>query len=664
METQNNSKEDEEEENDDTKKNISADDDGDGSLLLPEDFSKPSKARTLFLMRLNMAAYPLCTEKLQHGHQCSFSEDTLRQVLQNGQSLYGPNITTYEGEVAATQAFESRNWDLLLSPNNSNNSDDNGKTGNVISFRKRSIPKETAEFDIGLSAMVWELDNDNHLDRNTTILVFRGTFTHGDYANIEHWMMNYALEKSTDRMKEAWIKDAGLNWTTEMQDRSDHHDDTWEKLGLRAHQLWNEEAFPNELLDSILSASKDNDDASSSSSWKAAESPPGSRGDGDQDDDDDEDNGTSSGFLTMTLREARETGYWELTKHIVDQVVAETVAKNRTLILTGHSQGGTRAQLASMYIQKEHGLEISTVSFAATGAACMARLLFGNGGASANNNLLQDVDPFSRHDQIIEYVHPLDPWGNSMLGEDNGGMICHIGGRSAKVAAAYPNNKSNNTTSTTNDDERARMMNDTSPAKDYCSQIYGWPGPILIANEHISRPVANLELKRNFQRCRYFTHNTVAIFLALSDSLLEDGSTAAATAGTWGGCVDALIIPRDDPNGVCPTGQMTIREDETFGLLVVVIGVILLMLSRLCYNMMVCPKGMATRLTRRRTRAGYRAADHDAFANSPNHLHQISDDDGAVNISNADDFHYDDDDPSSPNNIDDAGTIIELPRLT
>ena len=81
------------------------------------------------------------------------------------------------------------------------------------------------------------------------------------------------------------------------------------------------------------------------------------------------------------------------------------------MVLTGHSQGGTRAQLASMYLQKEYGIQVPTVSFAATGAACMARQLFDTSG-----NLLQDVNPFAAHDQIVEYVRPLDPWGNSMLG--------------------------------------------------------------------------------------------------------------------------------------------------------------------------------------------------------------------------------------------------------
>jgi len=29
----------------------------------------------------------------------------------------------------------------------------------------------------------------------------------------------------------------------------------------------------------------------------------------------------------------------------------------------------------------------------------------------SNANLLDDVDPYNSHPQIIEYVHVLDPWG-------------------------------------------------------------------------------------------------------------------------------------------------------------------------------------------------------------------------------------------------------------
>ncbi|CAJ1932764.1 unnamed protein product [Cylindrotheca closterium] len=495
-------------------------DDDEVVVGLPDDLSQPSKARTMFLMRLNIAAYPLCVEKLQHGHHCSYSEDTLKKVLEHGQSLYGSNVTTFEEELQAVKDFESHNWVLLKQL----------QEQKQLSFRSRSIPEETAEFDIGVSAVEWEIRN------ATTILVFRGTFTRWDYANIEHWMMDYALEKSTARMKEAWVNDAGLEWTKEMQDRSENHDDTWEKVALRAHQLLNEEKFPEEL-EKILA-----------SNASLEESLGGDDG---------------NGHAGLTLEDARGTGYWKLTKHIVDQVYAETLARNQSLILTGHSQGATRAQLASMYLQKEYGVQIPTVSFAATGAACMARLLF-----DTSANLLQDVDPYSGHDQIVEYVHPLDVWGNSMLGED-GTRTCFISSKTTMEMIPI----ANETTA-------------TDPAQEYCSQVYGWPGPILLANEH-SPILVDEELKRNFQRCRYFTHNTVAIFSALSYSLRENGATAirnTTATKTVGGCADAKLIPKADPDGICPTGHMTSQEEEAFGLLLAIVLVTTFLSFALCYK--------------------------------------------------------------------------------
>jgi cbb3-type cytochrome oxidase subunit 3 len=462
------------------------------NVMIPNDWVIPSRERTLLLMRLNMGAYPFCTEKLQHGHGCSFPQDTMTKLFENGQSLYGPNVTTMEQEQAAAQNVELQNWNLLIHNNN-------------FTYTKRSIPQDMAKFDIGVSAMEWNIGN-------TTILTFRGTFSQGDYANIEHWMIDYLLEKSTDRMKQAWVQDAGLEWTPELQERLENHDDVLDKVEIRAVQHYKERRFPQDLEDAIAQ------------------------------------NATLQASLDgggLTLQDARDTGYWKLTKHIVDQVFARTTAENRTLILTGHSQGGTRAQLASMYLQQAYGIQVPTVSFAATGAACVARLLFDTSG-----NLLQYVNPFIPHDQMVEYAHPLDPWGNAMLGQDTGGQVCYVG---------------------IVDDE----SDGGDPALEYCSKIYGWPGPALVANEH--SPTPNLELKHNFQRCRYFTHDSKAMFLALSSALNSDGTTD-------GGCVAVEPIPENDPYSICPTGELSLQEEEeVFGLIAILVIALVLLPLCICY---------------------------------------------------------------------------------
>eukprot|EP00980_Cylindrotheca_fusiformis_P024915 scaffold12720_cov152-Cylindrotheca_fusiformis.AAC.4 len=520
---------------------------------IPKDWTIPSKDRTLLLMRLNMAAYPFCLDKLKHGHGCSFSADTMNGLLAKGQSLYGSNISTLQDEQDAAQAVEVQNWNYLQD------------MGFVST--KRSLPKNTAEFDIGVSAMEWNIGN-------TTILTFRGTFSHGDYDNIEHWMMDYLLEKSTDRMKQAWVEDAGFEWTPDMQELLDsHHDDTLAKVEIRLVQDYKERTFPKDLErvmaeNSTLRSSLDGGD--------------------------------------LSKQDAKDTGYWKLTKFIVDEVYAETMSKNRTLVLTGHSQGGTRAQLASMYLQHTYGddIQVPTVSFAATGAACMARRLFHTSG-----NLLQDVNPFVPHNQIVEYVHPLDPWGNAMLGQDAGGQVCYFG--------LVVGNKE--------EDKDDEMNHD--PALEYCSKIYGWPGPILVANEH--RPVPNVDLVHNFQRCRYFTHDSKAMFLALSLTLNDNGTT------TNRGCEPLEPIPKNDPNNTCPTGNLSLEEKEyMIGFLaILIIGLVLLPLCLCCW----CCK-------RRNRNRGYRLETYEEHGDAAN----LDEDD-------VDEPNYSDEEPDS---------IIELPTIS
>ena len=43
-----------------------------------------------------------------------------------------------------------------------------------------------------------------------TVLAFRGSLTTGDFGNIENWFLDYVIERSTSRMKQAWTVDAGI----------------------------------------------------------------------------------------------------------------------------------------------------------------------------------------------------------------------------------------------------------------------------------------------------------------------------------------------------------------------------------------------------------------------------------------------------------------------
>ena len=194
-------------------------------------------------------------------------------------------------------------------------------------------------------------------------------------------------------MYEAWTKDANLTWTDQMQDR--YSDDEWAKLELRTAESF---VFGRDRpLKAVGKGSSLSENLVKAISQNAT---------------------LSASLGGMTLKEAKATGYWKLTKFVTDQVAERARQANKTLVLTGHSQGGTRAQLASMYLYQKTHIAYPTISFAATGAACVARLLF-----DTTSNLLDDVNPFVRHENMVEYVHPLDPWGNSMLGIDNGGQV-------------------------------------------------------------------------------------------------------------------------------------------------------------------------------------------------------------------------------------------------
>ena len=57
-----------------------------------------------------------------------------------------------------------------------------------------------------------------------------------------------------------------------------------------------------------------------------------------------------------------KTGYWGVTKQLVDKTyldlnkdkIGMSNTSNAVLLITGHSQGGTRAALASMYMKKKY----------------------------------------------------------------------------------------------------------------------------------------------------------------------------------------------------------------------------------------------------------------------------------------------------------------------
>ena len=233
-------------------------------------------------------------------------------------------------------------------------------------------PAETARNTTGVVALEWTRDG-------VTVLAFRGSLTTGDVGNIGNWFLDYVLERSTARMKQAWTADAGLTWTDTMQERHDRGD-LFARTAIRAqssYTAWDGSPNSGKFAPELATAVRESADSSLAS-------------------------------LGLDEAAAKATGYWALTKKMVDDVVDAlptgqagglhnrlypscvhaayytchvllttelTPSTGQALLLTGHSQGATRAQYASMYLAKSRGTKYTAVTFASTGGACAARLM-------------------------------------------------------------------------------------------------------------------------------------------------------------------------------------------------------------------------------------------------------------------------------------------------
>ena len=144
-------------------------------------------------------------------------------------------------------------------------------------------PAETARNTTGVVALEWTRDG-------VTVLAFRGSLTMGDVGNIENWFLDYVIERSTARMKQAWTADAGLTWTDTMQERHDRGD-LFARTAIRAQSFYMD-GSPNsgKFAPELAAAVRESADSSLAS-------------------------------LGLDEAAAKATGYWALTKKMVDDVV-------------------------------------------------------------------------------------------------------------------------------------------------------------------------------------------------------------------------------------------------------------------------------------------------------------------------------------------------------
>lgn len=448
--------------------------------------SQNSADRVFTLLKLNMLAMKTMRYACDYGSDrpCqSFSEKTYSELIANGDMMYAPNGTKREDD-----------WDGMDVLTNAIEREVNGTDGVNTSFIY--MPPSIGEFKNGWGALEF-------VRGDVTVLAFRGSYNDGEFENVQNFHFDYILERMTAKLKYMWTDLAGLPWGPEQQDREDNGD-----LGIRISMrtvFQNNNPWTEGMATKVYNAVKD--------------------------DKDDEENNKYLKDVDYSLEDAKNYAYWPLTRHFLDIYLANRTSTNSTnspLMFSGFSQGGTRAQLATMYARTKKNQDIHSLTFGATGARCASKLLW------SNKNLLADVNPDLNYSSaIIDYTHPLDAWGSG-LGEDTG-TECYFGIKNITQSKAY----------------------------EYCSKIWGLSGVTLVAAGTLTVPGggADENTEAQFSRCRYLTHLLRATYqhLSLPGALTADGIP------TTGFCQPATT------ERSCPTGEW---QDDELGASAAIIAVI------------------------------------------------------------------------------------------
>ena len=60
------------------------------------DFNRPSRERTLTLMRMCLLSYPSCQERTRHNKTCGYRDAVMEPILRRREAVLGPSITDRE----------------------------------------------------------------------------------------------------------------------------------------------------------------------------------------------------------------------------------------------------------------------------------------------------------------------------------------------------------------------------------------------------------------------------------------------------------------------------------------------------------------------------------------------------------------------------------------
>ena len=282
----------------------------------------------------------------------------------------------------------------------------------------------------------------------------------------------------------------------------------------------------------------------------------------------------------------KKYGYWPITKHMVRQILPESrdLTSEGAIYISGHSQGGARASLVSMWLEKADNKKYQTYALSPVGCQCFSRKLSFLPGSSNGHNLLADVDPYINHDQItgklkastlasvlnrrsffllrspsqlcqrretalaalvLPYFTPPLPVPKPFLTPPTSYL--------ASLAAAYLHpfdfyalmdyqvgNVCKYGTSRLN----TPLEGGTNDLMPYVESTIGYTGPELMVD------MFDDKAPQAFQMTRHWTHSIIWMNVLFSNSSMLDGQGV-----TDGGCVPEVLIPASDPNSLCPDGD-------------------------------------------------------------------------------------------------------------
>lgn len=198
-------------------------------------------------------------------------------------------------------------------------------------------------------------------------------------------------------------------------------------------------------------------------------------------------------------------GQFPLSLAIAEEILGDDPTQDDVVDFSfhGYSQGGTRAQLVSMYYAHVHELRFRTVTFGSTGSQCFT--YEGKSMGNPADSWRSFVDPSDDHsDHIVGFYDGLDPYAVSL--DVNVGMRCMFGVTDVQ----------------------------NRPAVDRCMKLVGKGLDILPA-------VGGGDVNR----CTYYTHGT-AWYPMVTENNASYGYFQDQSGVPDGGC---FVVPVADEDG-------------------------------------------------------------------------------------------------------------------